>query len=243
MPQELLFFQLFEHESSTYTYLIADPASKEAALIDAVLETASRDLKWIQELGLSLKYILETHIHADHITSSSELKKHTQAKSVISADAKTSCADIQVKDGDELFLGPYSIKALATPGHTHSCMSFLIEGRIFTGDTLLIRGCGRTDFQEGSSEKLFESVREKLFVLPGETKVYPAHDYKGQTSSTIDLEKKFNPRLGLHISKEEFIRIMSNLRLDHPKKIHEAVPANLRCGKNDAGKKTDAMGL
>lgn len=225
-----IFYQLFEHESSTYTYLIADPISREAAIIDPVIETLERDLKLIEELGLTLKYILDTHIHADHITAAGEIRKRTGAKSAVSNQAKVDCVDIPLIHEQELFLGKLKIRALATPGHTDSCMSFLFDDRIFTGDALLIRGSGRTDFQQGSSDKLYDSVHNHLFTLPEETKVYPAHDYRGQTSSSIDLEKKFNPRLGFKKTKEEFIKTMSELKLANPKKIHEAVPANLACG-------------
>lgn len=231
MSAHSLFYQLFEHESSTYTYLIADPLSKEAAIIDSVLEMVDRDLKLVDELGLKLKYILDTHVHADHITGAGELRKRTGAKSAVSESAQVSCVDISLHDRQELSLGHLKITALATPGHTDSCMSFIFDGRVFTGDALLIRGTGRTDFQQGSSEKLYRSVHEKLFTLPEDTQVFPAHDYRGQTTSTIAMEKKYNPRLGLGKSKEEFMKIMSELKLTNPKKIHEAIPANLACGK------------
>lgn len=204
-----LFYQLFEHESSTYTYLIADSVTKEAAIIDPVHETIERDLKLIEELGVTLKYVLDTHIHADHITAAGEIRKRTGAKSAVSEKAKVSCVDIPLKDGQELYLGDKKITALTTPGHTDSCMSFVFEDKVFTGDALLIRGCGRTDFQQGSSDKLYDSVHGKLFSLPADTKVYPAHDYRGQTASTVELEKKFNPRLGMKRGKEDFIKIMS----------------------------------
>lgn len=225
-----IFYQLFEHESSTYTYLIADPVTREAALIDPVLETMERDLKLLEELGVKLKYILDTHIHADHITAAGEIRKKTGAKSAVSANAKVDCVDIPLEHGQELFLGERKITALATPGHTNSCMSFVFEGRVFTGDALLIRGTGRTDFQQGSSDQLYESVTKNLFSLPEDTQVYPAHDYRGQTASTVKLEKKFNPRLGMNKTKEEFIKTMAELKLANPKKIHEAVPANMACG-------------
>lgn len=231
MKTNSIFYQLFEHESSTYTYLIADPETKEAALIDSVIETVDRDLKLIEELNLKLKYVLDTHVHADHITGAGEIREKTGAKSAVSKDANVKCADIALEDGQELMLGNKKIKALKTPGHTDSCMSFLFEDKVFTGDALLIRGTGRTDFQQGSSDKLYDSVHKKLFTLPEDTKVYPAHDYRGQTASSITLEKKFNPRLGMKKTKEDFIKIMSELKLANPKKIHEAVPANLACGK------------
>lgn len=226
-----IFHQLFEAESSTYTYIIADRASKEAAIIDPVIETVDRDLKLIEELGLNLVYVLDTHIHADHITGASEIRKRTGAKTAVSKLAGVSCVDTGLEDGQELKLGTKTIRAISTPGHTDTCMTFAFEGMVFTGDALLIRGCGRTDFQQGSSDTLFESVREKLFTLPDDTVVYPGHDYRGLTSSTIGLEKAFNPRLGVKNSREDFKRIMSELKLAHPKKIQEAVPANLACGQ------------
>ncbi|MCM2354433.1 MAG: MBL fold metallo-hydrolase [Pseudobdellovibrio sp.] len=232
MKQATLFYQLFEHESSTYTYIIADTDSKEAAIIDPVISTVDRDLNLIEELGLKLKYILDTHIHADHITGAGEIRKRTGALSAVSTHAHVNCVDKSLHHGDQLYLGDKLITALETPGHTDSCMSFVFENKVFTGDALLIRGCGRTDFQQGSAEKLYNSVHSKLFTLPDDIQVYPAHDYKGQTSSTIELEKKFNPRLGQNKSKAEFINIMANLKLAEPKKIYEAVPANLACGQN-----------
>lgn len=231
MKTDTIFFQLFEPESSTYTYIIADKKSKEAAIIDPVINTVDRDVKLINELGLRLMYVLDTHIHADHITAASELRKRTQAKTAVSQDAGVSCVDIPLEDGQELTLGDKKITVIATPGHTNTCMSYYFDGMVFSGDALLIRGSGRTDFQQGSAEKLYESVHEKLFKLPDDTKVYPGHDYRGQTVSTIELEKKFNPRLGGGKTKDDFKKIMSELKLDNPKKIHEAVPANLLCGE------------
>ncbi len=230
MNQSIIFYQLFELESSTYTYLLADPVSKEAVLIDSVLETVERDLKLIRELGVNLKYILDTHVHADHITGAGKLRTMTGAKSAISHQAKVDCVDHPLKDGDKLFIGNTAIIALETPGHTNSCMSFLVENRVFTGDALLIRGTGRTDFQGGSSETLFDSIHQKIFTLSDHMEVYPGHDYNGQTKSTVSLERQFNPRLGLGKSKSDFVKIMSELKLANPKKIHQALPANLTCG-------------
>lgn len=230
MNKDIIFHQLFEPESSTYTYIIADKKTKQAAIIDPVLETVDRDLKLINELGLNLQYVLDTHIHADHITGAGEIRKRTSAKTAVSQNANVDCVDIPLEDGQELLLGDKKITVISTPGHTNTCLTYAFEGAIFTGDALLIRGCGRTDFQQGSSDKLFESVREKLFKLPDETVIYPGHDYRGFTSSTVGLEKAHNPRLNLSISKDEFKRIMSELKLANPKKIHEAVPANLACG-------------
>lgn len=227
---EAIFYQLFEPESSTYTYLVADPVSKEAALIDPVRETVDRDLQLIADLGVTLKYVLDTHVHADHITGAGEIRRRTGAKTGLSKAANVDCADIALTDGQELTLGERKLQVLATPGHTDSCLCFLFEDRVFTGDTLLIRGCGRTDFQEGSAERLYDSVQQKLFTLGDSVKVYPAHDYRGQTASTISLEKRFNPRLGRGRTKPEFVKIMAELKLAEPKKIREAVPANRACG-------------
>lgn len=230
MNNEIIFQQLFEPESSTYTYIIEDKKTKEAAIIDPVLETVDRDIKLIEELGLKVIYALDTHVHADHITGAGELRKRLGLKTAVSANAEVSCVDIPLEDGQELLLGDKTIKVIATPGHTNSCLTYAFEGMIFTGDALLIRGCGRTDFQQGDSTTLFKSVREKLFRLPDETIIYPGHDYRGLTSSTIGTEKKHNARLKESISLEDFKKIMSELKLANPKKIHEAVPANLACG-------------
>lgn len=231
LKQEIIFHQLFEAESSTYTYIIADKKSKEAAIIDPVLETVDRDIKLIGELGLKLIYALDTHIHADHITGAGELRKRLGIKTALSSEADVPCVDIALEDGQQLLLGDKTIKVIATPGHTNTCLTYAFEGMVFTGDALLIRSCGRTDFQQGDSAKLYNSVNEKLFKLPEDTLVYPGHDYRGQTSSTIGTEKKHNARLSERVSIEEFQKIMSELKLANPKKIHEAVPANLACGK------------
>jgi glyoxylase-like metal-dependent hydrolase (beta-lactamase superfamily II) len=227
----VIFYQLFDLESSTYTYLVGDAVSKEAALIDPVLECMERDLKLVNDLGLTLKYVLDTHVHADHITGAGEIRARTGAKSGICAKAAVDCADLALADGARLYLGQKCIVAIATPGHTNTCMSFLFEGAVFTGDALLIRATGRTDFQQGSAARLYESISKILFMLPENTMVYPGHDYNGQTSSTIGLEKKYNPRIHSGTSEAEFLEIMANLKLSDPKKMKEAVPANLMCGK------------
>lgn len=229
--EPMIFHQLFEKESSSYTYLLADPLTREAIIIDPVLETVDRDLKLIQELDLNLLYILETHIHADHITGSSEIKKRTGAKSAVSKKAGVCCADLEIEENHEIKFGRYTLKVLETPGHTDESLSFLCEKMIFTGDSLMIRGTGRTDFQNGSSDVLYESIHKKIFSLPDDTKIYPAHDYKGVLYSTVFCEKEYNPRVGSGKTKEEFIDIMKNLKLADPKKINEAVPANLSCGQ------------
>ena len=226
----LFFRPLFEKESLTYTYLLADSDTKEAIIIDAVAETQQRDIGLIEELGLDLKYIIETHVHADHITSSCPLKqKFTNAKIVLGESNPVACADVLIKDGDNLQFGQYDITAMSTPGHTDGCMSFIVGDKVFTGDALLIRSCGRCDFQGGSAEKLFDSI-SRLFALPDETYVYPAHDYGGRTVSSIWEEKAFNEMIGGGVDKAEFVRRVDAMELSLPAKIHVAVPANQVCG-------------
>ncbi|AFZ13257.1 Hydroxyacylglutathione hydrolase [Crinalium epipsammum PCC 9333] len=226
----MLFRQLFDKESSTYTYLLADLTLKEAILIDPVLEKVERDRKLLEELGLSLRYCLETHIHADHITGTAKLREATGCLGVVPDKADNSCADRYIKDGETLQLGSITIEAIATPGHTDSHITYYVNNdRIFTGDALLIRGCGRTDFQGGYAGTLFDSVTQRLFTLPDETLVYPAHDYRGHTVSTIKEEKQWNPRF-VGRDRTNFIEFMANLNLPDPKKIMEAVPANEHCG-------------
>lgn len=230
MSRDFYFHQLFETESSTYTYIIADKKTLEAAIIDPVLETVERDIKLIEELGYKLIYAFDTHIHADHITGAGELRKRTGAKTAICSEASVECADILLKDGQELFIGDKKILVMATPGHTNTCLSYFFEDRVFTGDSLLVRTCGRTDFQQGNSDLLYHSVHDKLFSLPDEILVFPGHDYRGFTSSTIGAEKKYNARLNLSHSVDDFRKIMSDLKLANPKKMYQAVPANLSCG-------------
>jgi sulfur dioxygenase len=227
----MIFRQFFDYETWTYSYLLADTVSGEAVLIDPVLEQVERDLSFISQLNLKLKFTLETHVHADHITGADQLRTRTGAKVALSAAAKVNCADLALQDGQELTFGPYKIKCITTPGHTNSCMSFYCEGMVFTGDVLFVRDVGRTDFQEGSPESMFNSITKKLFVLPDQTLVYPAHDYKGQTVSTIGEEKKYNAKLGNDKKFEHFKALVDAMKLGQPKKIHIAVPANLNCGK------------
>ncbi|XP_030638045.1 persulfide dioxygenase ETHE1, mitochondrial [Chanos chanos] len=229
----VIFRQLFEPVSSTYTYLLADTETKEAVLIDPVLETVDRDLKLIDELGLKLKLAVNTHCHADHITGTGLLKKKVFGlKSAISKHSGAA-ADVMLSEGDRVTFGKHHLTVRETPGHTDGCVTYVTDDQsmAFTGDALLIRGCGRTDFQQGCAKRLYESVHKKIFTLPGNCLVYPAHDYKGQMVSTVDEEKKFNPRLTKSV--EEFVDIMKNLNLPKPAKIDIAVPANLVCGLHD----------
>jgi sulfur dioxygenase len=227
----MLFRQMFDLETSTYTYLIADTVTKEAVLVDSVLEKVERDQKQLNELGLTLKYCLETHVHADHITGTARLREITSCSGIVPEGANVACADRTLRDGEELRLGAVTIRAIATPGHTDSHMAYLINGtHLLTGDALFIRGCGRTDFQSGDAGILYDSVTGKLFTLADETLVYPAHDYRGLTVSTIGEEKHFNPRF-VGRNRQQFIEFMNGLNLPDPQKIMEAVPANERCGR------------
>jgi sulfur dioxygenase len=228
------FRQLFDRETSTYTYLIADRVSQEALLVDPVLEQVERDLKLLKELGLTLRYCLETHVHADHITSASELRAATGCLSIVPDRAKVGCANRFIHDGETLNVGAVVVQAIATPGHTDSHMAYLVNGtHLLSGDALFIRGCGRTDFQSGDAGTLFDSVTQRLFSLPESTAIYPGHDYRGQTVSTVEEEKRWNPRFTGR-SRDQFIQFMNALNLPNPQKMMEAVPANERCGNLNA---------
>jgi len=222
--------QLFDRETSTYTYIIADEATSEAAIIDPVKEQLERDVLLIKQLGFNLKYVLETHVHADHITSSGKLREEFSAEVVLHENSGSECADLLIKDNDILKLGSVEIKALHTPGHTNADLSFVVEDYVFTGDALLVRDCGRTDFQSGSSVTLYNSINEKIFSLDEKTTIYPGHDYYGFTASTVKEEKQFNNRLGNGKTEDEFVEIMANLDLALPRKIKESVPGNMACG-------------
>lgn len=228
----MIFRQLFDSTSSTYTYLLADPGTREAILIDTVKAQVERDVRLLSELELRLTHVLDTHIHADHVTGAGTISSRTGAKSV-SGKLGAPCADIQVAAGDTLGFGGYELEVLGTPGHTDDSVSYRTADRVFTGDALLIRGCGRTDFQNGDSRQLYRSITEILFRLPDTTLVFPAHDYKGMTMSTIGEERRHNPRVAGK-SPEQFADLMANLDLSQPKKIMEAVPANRTCGMLDA---------
>lgn len=222
--------QLFDYDTWTYTYLIWDETTKEAAIIDSVIEQVDRDIQHIKELGLKLKYALETHIHADHITGAGPIRKRTKAQIVVHQNSGAECADILAEEGYVFTLGKQEITVLHTPGHTNNDITYLIEGAAFTGDTLLVRDCGRTDFQLGSNDDMYHSLTEKLFSLPDDTMVFPAHDYKGLTQSTIGEEKQFNNRVGNGKSFTDFSTIMDNLNLPNPKRIDISVPGNMKCG-------------
>lgn len=228
----MLFRQLFDLESSTYTYLLADESTREAVIIDPVVEQVERDLALIGELGLRLVYVLDTHVHADHVTGAGALRERTGARNVLSERAGVGCADVYVKDGDRLRFGGHELEVRETPGHTSGCVTYVTadHAMAFTGDAILVRGCGRTDFQQGDSHALYRSVHEQLFTLPDTCLLYPAHDYKGRTVTSVAEEKAHNPRLGGGKSEPDFVGIMAGLKLAYPKKIDVAVPANLQCG-------------
>jgi sulfur dioxygenase len=224
-----MFRQLFDPASSTYTYLLADDATHEAVIVDPVVEQTERDLKLLREHGLKLVHTLETHVHADHVTGANALKQVTGAPTAVSRDCNAQGYDRLLQDGDVILFGRQEIVVIATPGHTPGSVCYLWQDRLLTGDTLLIGGCGRTDFQNGSAAALWNSVTSKLFALDEQTLVYPGHDYKGRRLSSIGEEKLSNPRF-LEKTCESFVELMGGLNLAMPKRIHEAVPANLEGG-------------
>jgi len=223
--------QLFDYDTWTFTYLLWDNDSASVVIIDPVLEQTDRDLDLIKKLGLELTHILETHVHADHITGASILKEKTGAKIYYGSKTGVVGADFLLDDGSRIDIGSFSIDVLHTPGHTRGCTSYYVDGYIFTGDTLFIEGTGRTDFQGGCSQSAYESIRNKIFTYPKETIVYPGHNYKGFNSSTIAHERKFNPNVADHIKKEDYIEREKNINRPYPKRFDIAVPANLKCGK------------
>lgn len=232
----MIFRQLFEPESSTYTYLLACPETREAVLVDPVLDAVDRDLATVHDLGLTLAYTLETHVHADHITSAARLRSLVGSRIACPEMDGLAEADVGVSEMHPLEVGGIRLQPLFTPGHTDSHHSYLVETpdviRVMTGDALLIDGCGRTDFQGGSAETLYHSIHDKIFTLPDDALVYPGHDYHHSHVTTVSQERQRNPRLGGGKSVEEFVAIMAALKLPYPKKMEVAVPANLRCGES-----------
>ena len=229
----MIFRQLFDPQSSTYTYLLADASTREAVMIDPVFEQARRDIALIEELGLRLRCTLETHVHADHVTGAWLLKDRLGSRIAISAASGAQGADQYLEDGARIAFGRRQLEARATPGHTNSCMTYVLddESMAFTGDALLIRGCGRTDFQQGDPQTLFRSVRGRIFSLPEHCTLFPGHDYRGLTATSVGEEKLYNPRLAEAILEQDFVGYMKHLGLPHPKQMEVAVPANLKCGK------------
>jgi glyoxylase-like metal-dependent hydrolase (beta-lactamase superfamily II)/rhodanese-related sulfurtransferase len=229
----LIFRQLFDPQSSTYTYLLGESQSRAAVLIDPVFEQVRRDAALIDELGLKLIATLETHVHADHVTGASLLKQRCGSKIMVSKAGRAEGADRYLEQDDVIAFGNRRLLVRATPGHTGGCVTYVLDDSTmaFTGDCLLIRGSGRTDFQEGDAAAMYRSVREQLFSLPADCLLYPAHDYRGLTVTSVAEERRYNPRLGGDIAVGDFAGYMNNLRLAHPKMIDVAVPANLRCGQ------------
>jgi len=231
----MLFRQLFEPGSSTYTYLLACEQTGDAALIDPVLDTVERDLDLIRALGLSLACTIETHIHADHVTGAARLRALVGSKAGFPAASGAEFVDFTIAEGEPLTIGEIQLRPLYTPGHTDDHHVYFLESggtaRVFTGDALLIEGCGRTDFQNGDAATLYRSVHDKIFALPQDTLVYPAHDYNHRRVSSVGQERLRNPRLGDGKSVDEFIAIMGGLNLPRPKKMDVAVPANRACGE------------
>lgn len=226
----MLFRQLFEPVSSTYTYLLGCEDTGEAVLIDPVMPAWQRDLQAVNDLGLRLVLTIDTHIHADHITSAALLKREASSRIATPALDGLPCTDVGFEEGVPLDVGSLRFHPMHTPGHTDNHFALIAGDRVFTGDALLIDGCGRTDFQSGDARALYHSVRDKLFALPGETLVYPAHDYQGRWVSSIAQEKQRNPRLGGNRTLEGFVELMEKLDLPYPKFIDHAVPGNRACG-------------
>jgi glyoxylase-like metal-dependent hydrolase (beta-lactamase superfamily II)/rhodanese-related sulfurtransferase len=231
----MLFRQLFDSISSTYTYILGCNDTQEAIIIDPVFEQHTRDTAMLRELDLNLKYSLDTHVHADHVTGSWLMKESEDAKIALAGNSGATGVDVELEDEMVLVFGTCSVTAHSTPGHTDGCFTFVTQDQTmaFTGDCLLIRGAGRTDFQAGDVYTLWDSIRKKIFALPDECLLYPGHDYLGRTVSTVTEEKKFNPRIGGDAREEDFAGYMNNLGLPHPKQLDIALPANLRSGKPD----------
>lgn len=229
----MIFRQLFDSASSTYTYILACPDTLEAVVIDTVFEQHSRDTALIRELGLKVRYVLDTHVHADHVTGAWLMHKALGAQIALSANAGASNVDVLVDHGDVLAFGNHSVQVRATPGHTGGCLTYVTndQGMAFTGDCLMIRGAGRTDFQAGDVHEMWNSIREQIFSLPDDCLVYPGHDYFGRTVSTVREERLFNPRIGGDAREEDFAGYMDNLGLPHPRLLEIALPANMVSGR------------
>jgi sulfur dioxygenase len=229
----MIFRQLIDPTSSTYTYLLGDEDSRQAVLIDPVIDQLERDLALLADLELALVYAIDTHVHADHVTALDALRERTGCQTVLAARAGVGCADRPVNQGDVLRFGHHALEVLETPGHTDGCLSYVTADRtmVFTGDALLIRGTGRTDFQQGDARTLYRSIHQRLFALPDATLVYPGHDYKGRTVTSIGEEKRLNPRVGGGKSEDEFVAIMASLGLAYPRQIDVALPRNQQCGR------------
>jgi glyoxylase-like metal-dependent hydrolase (beta-lactamase superfamily II)/rhodanese-related sulfurtransferase len=225
----MIFRQLFDSVSGTYSYLLASRAGGEALILDPVLEKADRYCQLLRELDLRLVKAVDTHLHADHVTGLGELRDRTQCITIMGEQSKADVVSMRVSDGDKVMIEGLSLDVMYTPGHTDDSYSYLMGDRVFTGDTLLIRGTGRTDFQNGSSRAQYDSIFNRLLKLPDETMVFPAHDYKGDTVSTIGEERRYNPRLQVR-SVDEYIELMANLKLPNPKMMDVAVPANMHVG-------------
>ena len=223
----MIFEQLFDNKSSTYTYIISSGKGREALIIDPVIDNVEDYINLLNKLDLKLVKVIDTHIHADHITALNELNKRTSCVRIMGENSKSEVIDLKIKDNEKIKIENIELKAMYTPGHTDCSYSYLMNDRVFTGDTLLINGTGRTDFQNGSSYDAYESLFNKLLKLPEKTLVYPAHDYNGKKFSTIKNEKNNNPRLQVK-SKEEYAEIMENLNLSNPKMMDVAVPANVK---------------
>jgi len=233
----LAFRQLFDPASSTYTYLLADGGSGAAVIIDPVFEQVRRDAALIEELGLKLVYSVETHVHADHVTGAWLLKQRTGCRIALAANSGAEGADRYLVQDDVVAFGERNLQVRKTPGHTNGCLTFVLDDRsmAFTGDCLFIRGTGRTDFQQGDPHAMYQSIHQQIFTLPDACLLYPAHDYRGLTVTSVREERRFNPRLGGEIGERDFAGYMNNLRLAHPKKLDVAVPANLKCGRPESG--------
>ena len=225
----MIFKQVFDQKSSTYTYIIASAEGREALIIDPVLDNVEDYIKILNQLNLKLVKVIDTHIHADHVTGAGKLRDKTKCVTIMGEHTPTDAVEIKVKDDEIIDLDKFKIRALYTPGHTSDSFCFLMNNYLFSGDTLLINGTGRTDFQNGSSKDAYDSIFNRLLKLPDETLLYPAHDYKGETVSTIGKEKKSNPRLQVR-NVDEYIEIMNNLNLKKPERIDYNVASNLKLG-------------